>query len=91
MFIVGHLSDRLRLRAGLFVVNCVFTLTGLLMLALLDVSHNTARYGALFLIIPAITSGVTLTIANVSDYCCGDIKKVGDYYPVVRTLRTSTI
>jgi hypothetical protein len=46
------------------------------MLCLLDVSQNSARYGALFLIIPSIVSGVTLTIANVSDNCCGDIKKV---------------
>lgn len=51
-------------------------MTGFLMLALLDVSHNSARYGALFLIIPAIVSGISLTLANVTDNCCGDIKKV---------------
>jgi hypothetical protein len=46
------------------------------MLAILDESHSTARYGALFLIHPAILAAVTLTIGNVSDNCCGDIKKV---------------
>jgi hypothetical protein len=75
VYIVAHISDRVRLRAALYCINATILALGYLLLAVLDEKHNNARYGALFLIHPAALSAVVLVIGNVTDNCCGDIKK----------------
>lgn len=79
---VAQISDRLRLRAAVFVVLSTIAAAGYLMLALLDESHRNARYGALFLIHPGVLSAITVALGNVTDNCCGDIKKVFIRLPV---------
>jgi hypothetical protein len=59
----------------LYCINATILALGYLLLAVLDETHNNARYGALFLIHPAALSAVVLVIGNVTDNCCGDIKK----------------
>ncbi|ODV92479.1 hypothetical protein CANCADRAFT_22840 [Tortispora caseinolytica NRRL Y-17796] len=75
VFVVAPISDRLNRRASIYVVNSVVACAGYLMLALIPVENQSARYGALFLVIPAILSGVVLTLGNIQDNCCGDLKK----------------
>jgi hypothetical protein len=76
VFIVAQASDRLMYRARLFAGMQVIAAVGYLMLCICDSSQNSVRYGSLFLIIPATLAGVTLSIGNISDNVCGDIKKV---------------
>lgn len=75
VFVLAQISDRLRVRAAIFAVNSIFVSTGYLMLLFVPQSNTTARYGALFLIIPGIVSGVVMSIGNITDNCCGDLKK----------------
>ncbi|ANB13078.1 Tna1p [Sugiyamaella lignohabitans] len=75
VFVVAHISDRLQRRASLYIINTAVVLVGYLMLAVIDVENTSARYGALFLIIPGLVSGVVLSIGNITDNCCGDLKK----------------
>ena len=75
VFVVGFLSDRLRSCSGLLVINSIIACVGDLMLVLLPSEYNHARYGALFLTLSGILSGVTLTVGNITGNACGDIKK----------------
>lgn len=75
VFVVGHLSDYLQSCSGLLVVNSLVAATGDIMLALVPAEHNNVRYGATFLVISGILSGVTLTLGNITSNACGDIKK----------------
>ena len=45
------------------------------MLCLIPADNNHARYGATFLIVTGILSGITLSVGNITSNCCGDIKK----------------
>ncbi|OHE99778.1 major facilitator superfamily transporter [Colletotrichum orchidophilum] len=75
VFVVGYASDRLRSCSGLLVVCSVVAAVGDLLLAVLPPTAAGARYGATFLILSGILSGVTLSIGNITSNCCGDIKK----------------
>ncbi|ODV92480.1 hypothetical protein CANCADRAFT_22840 [Tortispora caseinolytica NRRL Y-17796] len=75
VFVVAPISDRLNRRASIYVINSAVACAGYLMLALIPVENQSARYGALFLVIPAILSGVVLALGNIQDNCCGDLKK----------------
>lgn len=75
VFVVGYISDRLKSCSGLLVVNSIVACIGDLMLVLLPPEYNHARYGALFLTLTGILSGVTLTVGNITGNACGDIKK----------------
>lgn len=66
-FIVAQISDRLHLHAALFVVHATVAAVGYLMLAGLHVSYRNVRYGALFLIHPAVLARVTLSLSNITD------------------------
>lgn len=56
VYLVAHISDRVRIRARIYAVHCAIACIGYLMLALIPVDHPAPRYGALFLIHPAIDS-----------------------------------
>ncbi|KFA46223.1 hypothetical protein S40293_07165 [Stachybotrys chartarum IBT 40293] len=75
VYVVGFASDRLKSCSGLLVVTSTVAAVGDLMLAVLPVSANSARYGACFLVVTGILSGVTLSLGNINHNCCGDIKK----------------
>ncbi len=75
VFVVGYLSDRFRSCSGIMVINSVVAAIGNLMLVLVPAHHNNVRYGATFLTISGILSGVTLSVGNITGNCCGDIKK----------------
>ncbi|KAF6802646.1 MFS transporter [Colletotrichum sojae] len=75
VFVVGYASDRLKSCSGLLVICSILAATGDLLLAVLPPSAAHARYGATFLILSGILSGVTLSVGNITSNCCGDIKK----------------
>ncbi|KAL0937416.1 MFS transporter [Colletotrichum truncatum] len=75
VFVVGYASDRLKSCSGLLVICSMVAATGDLLLAVLPHTAANARYGATFLILSGILSGVTLSVGNITSNCCGDIKK----------------
>ncbi|OQV07919.1 hypothetical protein CLAIMM_12273 [Cladophialophora immunda] len=75
VFVVGYLSDRFKSCSGILVINSVVAAVGDLLLVLLPARYNHARYGATFLTLTGILSGVTLSVGNITGNCCGDIKK----------------
>lgn len=75
VFVVGYISDRLRSCSGLLVINSVVAAVGLLMLVVVATERTNVRYGATFLVLTGILSGVTLSVGNITSNCCGDIKK----------------
>ncbi|KAK4938531.1 hypothetical protein LTR10_021063 [Elasticomyces elasticus] len=75
VFVVGYLSDRFKSCSGILVINSIVAAAGDLMLVLVPASHNNVRYGATFLTITGILSGVTLSVGNITGNSCGDIKK----------------
>lgn len=75
VYVLGYLSDRLKSCSGLLVVNSIVAAVGDLVLAGLPHTANKARYGATFLVLTGILSGVTLSVGNITGNCCGDIKK----------------
>lgn len=89
VFVVGYISDRLKSCSGLLVVNSIVACIGDLMLVLLPPEYNHARYGALFLTLTGILSGVTLTVGNITGNACGDIKK-GESSLTWRVCQSST-
>ena len=76
VFVVSYLSDCFKSCSGILVVNSIMACTGDLMLALVPAKHSNVRYGATFLTISGILSGVTLSVGNITGNCCGgDVKK----------------
>ncbi|KXH25408.1 major facilitator superfamily transporter [Colletotrichum nymphaeae SA-01] len=75
VFVVGWASDRVKSCSGLLVGCSVVAAIGDLLLAVLPHTAASARYGATFLILSGILSGVTLSVGNITSNCCGDIKK----------------
>lgn len=75
VFVVGYVSDRLRSCSGLLVITSTTAAIGDLMLGVLPASASNARYGACFLVLTGILSGVLLSLGNINHNCCGDIKK----------------
>lgn len=75
VYVVGFVSDRLKSCSGLLVVTSTVAAVGDLMLGVLPPSASSARYGACFLVVTGILSGVVLSLGNISHNCCGDIKK----------------
>ncbi|KAK7455393.1 major facilitator superfamily transporter [Colletotrichum acutatum] len=75
VFVVGWASDRVKSCSGLLVGCSVIAAVGDLLLAMLPHTAASARYGATFLILSGILSGVTLSVGNITSNCCGDIKK----------------
>ena len=55
---------------GLLVVCSIIAAAGDLLLAVLPHTADSARYGAIFLVLSGILSGITLSVGNITHNCC---------------------